>query len=36
MKAISEDYNYDENYLKKMKEDMLFLKNVKDYKNISL
>lgn len=26
MKAISEDYNYDENYLKKMKEDMLFLK----------
>jgi len=26
MKAISEEYNYDENYLKKMKEDMSFLK----------
>jgi uncharacterized protein YlxW (UPF0749 family) len=26
MKAISEEYNYDENYLKKMKEDMAFLK----------
>ena len=26
MKAISEDYNYDENYLKKMKVDMAFLK----------
>ena len=26
MKAISEDYNYDENYLKKMKDDMTFLK----------
>lgn len=26
MKAISEDYSYDENYLKKMKDDMIFLK----------
>ena len=26
MKTISEDYNYDENYLRKMKDDMAFLK----------
>lgn len=29
MKAISEDYNYDENYLKKMRDDMDFLKECK-------